>query len=197
MIKKYFKFILIFSLALNIGVIAAVSYHVARTPNRRMLSPEHRINYAQKFWKEKLNLNADQLKELEKLFKEQWEIKHAAMQKISAHRAKIFDQFQLDAPDQKVISGELAEIHLIMSELLNQLTDHLFKVKGILTPDQRKEFLKFISDRFLFEPGFENMAPPGGMHRRDRFSREHEDSQTSQTDKQRDHKAEKDDPAEK
>jgi nickel and cobalt resistance protein CnrR len=107
---------------------------------------------------EALNLTDQQKGQMEKL-RTELEKKQVAVQgKIAVLRVDLKELFQAENPDRSAIEKKMKEVSDLQHQLKINGLDHLFAVKGILTPDQQK-----IWKKHLLEMGEERMGM--GMER--------------------------------
>lgn len=91
---------------------------------------------------EALNLTDQQKVQMEKL-RTELEKKQVAVQgKIAVLRVELKELFQAENPDRSAIEKKMKEVSDLQHQLKINGLDHLFAVKGILTPEQQKEWKK-------------------------------------------------------
>lgn len=155
--KWWLKTIFIISIALNIGVVAAVAYRAANPPRRMFETPEQKLKKARFYWKKILKLTPEQSKEIEKLWVEQQKISREYTVKLSAQRKKMIELFKNDSVDTDTLKNHFTEINNIRAEMGDRLSQNLLTQRGILTHEQREKFIRIISDHL-----FPEQDRPGG-----------------------------------
>jgi Spy/CpxP family protein refolding chaperone len=115
--------------------------------------PPHRM------WME-LNLTAEQKEQLKALREEMQPIREKHMESVKAVRDKIKAELLKSDPSQNTLygyAGELGELH---KQMTKDRTDHLLKVKKILTPEQ---FSKLVEREEKMDHG-KGFGHRGGKH---------------------------------
>ncbi len=166
MMNRSFKIILIFSLALNIGVLSAVAYHIVKRPMKRWESPEYRMKRARVFWEDKLNLTPQQSDKIDELWHKRMQMSVPYIEKMRNHRIKLLELFNSENPDREKILEEIKEMNSIRSELSEKVIDMLLNQNEFLTPEQRAIYFRFMAERFLNEgepPEFREKPPRQDM----------------------------------
>lgn len=155
--KLYLKIILIFSIALNIGVLAAIGYNIKHSPFRKA---EMEVN-------KRLELTPEQKKIMDKSKMQIGKSVIASHIKLNQHRKIVLELFRAESPDKKAILMELKKVNEIRDEMSRNMIDHLLLMHKTLTPEQREKFLK-MTEKAIFQEG---MGPMQG----DRFMRRDEE----------------------
>jgi len=88
-----------------------------------------------------LGLTADQKTRLKGLREEMRDARKNNFDKIKAMREKSREELLKASPDKSALYGYAREMGELHREMAEKETDHMLKVKGILTPDQFKKLL--------------------------------------------------------
>lgn len=118
-----------------------------------------------------LNLSEQQKTQMEKL-RTELEKKQVTVQgKIAVLRVEMKELFQAENPDRGAIEKKMKEVSDLQHQMKVNGLDHMFAVKGILTPDQqkiwKKHMLQLGEERFGMGMGM-GKGPEGRMRMRGR-----------------------------
>ena len=91
---------------------------------------------------EALNLTEQQKVQMEKLRTDLEKNQVGVQGKIAVLRVELKELFQAENPDRSAIEKKMKEVSDLQHQLKINGLDHLFAVKGILTPDQQKIWKK-------------------------------------------------------
>jgi Spy/CpxP family protein refolding chaperone len=153
------KFVLVFSLLLNLSMLASAGYtyykqsryqalpmgHGFRQPG--MLVPAHLF--------EELSLKPEQLKAMqEKAMGFHTDLNRKG-QEIDRMRASLVALIQDDKPDSKAIDATVAEINRLQLEVQKTAVSHMLEFKGMLDKDQQKRFLGLIEGAMTTKAGLQ------------------------------------------
>ena len=156
-------------------VAAAVAVPLSAQPGPPDERPEHRAGRGGCVCKEDgdrmpmhgrmmeaLNLTDQQKVQMEKL-RTELEKKQVTVQgKIAVLRVELKELFQAENPDRNAIEKKMKEVSDLQHQLKVNGLDHLFAVKGILTPEQQKEWKKHMLAMGEQRMGM-GMGPEGQM----------------------------------
>lgn len=124
--------------ALCAVIIAAGIVSAQPGPKR---GPDSGKERPHRMWKD-LNLKDDQKNKLKALHDEMQKVRKKHFETVKKVRAKIKDELLKDSPSQKALygyAGELGELH---KQMTKERSDHLLKVKTVLSKEQFKKLLE-------------------------------------------------------
>ncbi|RKZ08984.1 hypothetical protein DRQ05_00535 [bacterium] len=159
------KAVLIISIVFNIAVIGAMTYGFAmrrgvpRSPLGEGVPPERLMAMRCRMMGRELGLDRDQIERVESVFvsssKEQEELR----KRLAEARAHLFELLSKDNPDEGEILERIDEISAIQGQLEGLVVKRLLKIRKILPPEQRREFLEMLRCRM------DHKGPCPGGHR--------------------------------
>jgi len=155
--KRYWLlYLVIFSLALNLGTISTLVYLRYREPTAgaaKELPPMP----MRELWGA-LKLEPEQRQALRELFPDHrrrvMEVRLALAQK----RQELFDLLQQESPADAALKAKVQEISTLQGQLEEEMTRFLLELKKRLKPEQHQAFLKLVQARL--ERG--GLGPPHG-----------------------------------
>ena len=148
--KKTLIWILIFSLLINISVIATFSYYQWFTPEKGAKPTQRQRSKREGLYK-RLGYTDEQLKKIKQQRKKLYEeIKHLKNQ-LDEHRKKIVILMQSDSISIEQIYTEIEKISNIEKSIQKKVISSLMESRTILSKDQRERFVKMIAQRMFGE----------------------------------------------
>jgi Spy/CpxP family protein refolding chaperone len=144
--RNWLLYLVIFSLALNLGTIGTFAY--LRSQDQR---PEA-VNQAQPplplraLWRE-LNMDASQRQALGSLFPEHRRKVREVRQELAQKRQELFDLIKEDHPSQSAIQAKIREISSLQGNLEEEMARFMLEFKQHLKPEQHAAFLNLVQTR--------------------------------------------------
>lgn len=138
--------ILIFSLAINLGVFATIGYELLtkkRADMHQGLSEPISLSVLRK----KLNLSESQIKTIYSHRKTIRSNMKRIRKELQIKEEVLFDLLKKTAPAQEDINVKLQEIGSLQGESQKIIIDNLIQMKNNLTPEQQKIFFFIITER--------------------------------------------------
>ncbi len=163
--RNWLLYLVMFSLALNLGTIGTLVYmrYQGKAPELAQQGPPPPLAM-RALWRE-LNLDESQRQAVRRLFP----VHHARVTEMRGElfqeRQQLFDLLKAESPDQKAIRAKVQEISALQGKLEEELVDHVLEFRKHLKPEQNAAFLKLVQTRLDKALG---PFPPGrrGGHRR-------------------------------
>ena len=143
---------LVFSVAVNIAVLATIVYHQwggCRGEGHRRTIKQQQKNFLSR----KLNLSQPQTEQIESLKQSL----AANMKKINIplykKRAELINLLIEPEPDREKINFKINEIASLQADLQRLTIDYLLKQKVLLSSEQQEKFSSLVEKRFYREAG--------------------------------------------
>ena len=132
-------FVLVFSLAINASILAAMGYHYYRDASSEKdtpcpLSPSHQHLYQQ------LNLSAAQLAEMDPLARTFHERLAKLGTVMEAKNSRLVNLLAQEKADPGLIEELRNEMASIQDEIQKEVIAHILEFKKILDPQQQEHF---------------------------------------------------------
>ena len=148
-------YLLIFSLALNLGTIGALVYgywsHPPARPDRPGLGFLRLLH--------SLNLDEQQRQVLQQHFPSHRQQLRALRQQLAAERQKLVELLSQPQPQEAEVAAQITVINNVQNALEQEMARFLLTVKAALRSDQQEVLLEQVRQR-LCDPRF--CRPPGG-----------------------------------
>ena len=160
--RNWLIYLVIFSLALNLGTIGTIVY---------LRYQDHRQSFAgsgppplpmKSLWRE-LNLDDSQRQALRHLFPEHHQKVKAVRQELTQKRQELFDLIQADATPWSAIQAKVQEISTLQGSLEEEMARFMLEFKKNLNPEQHTAFLNLLQTRLGCGPG--GVCGPDGRRR--------------------------------
>ena len=164
--RDWLIYLLMFSLALNLGTIGTIVYlryqdhpQVAASPAPPPLPPKS-------LWRE-LKMDESQRQALRRLFPEHHQKVKAVRQEFSQKRQELFDLIKAESTSWSAIQAKVQEISALQGSLELEMTRFMLEFKKYLNPEQHAAFLNLVQTRLGCGPdGACEPGGPGGGRRR-------------------------------
>ena len=145
--KNNLKIVLILSLLFNVAFIGAFGYRWYVKRNRPKFS---RRSYTKQHGriKERLNLTEEQCKQLHELRLRLSDKIQPIRKELMTERRQLTQLLMAEAYDSSAIEKQLNKISMLQNDLEKQVIYQLMEEKTVLTPEQKKHFIRMISKQF-------------------------------------------------
>ncbi len=172
--KNWLLYLVIFSLALNLGTIGALVYF--RQQDRRVAAhrepaPPLRLSFLLR----SLQLSSDQQEALNRILPAHRRQVHQLQRELARKRQELFLLLAQTEPSSETIAVRIQNISAAQGELEKEMVQFLLQLKSALTAPQQQVLLEQISRRWSSRmepaagpPGTDSVCPspaPGGRGR--------------------------------
>lgn len=153
--RNWLLYVLIFSLALNLGVIGTFAYlHWQKPPQDALPATPPPLPFRKLLGE--LNLDQQQRQILRAMAPEHWRKVKELQQELLQQRQELFDLIKKDdLPDWPAVQAKIREIGNLQLQLEEEKVHHLMDVQKNLRPEQRQVLLSQLEKRIRCcpEPG--------------------------------------------
>lgn len=156
-------YLVIFSLALNLGTISTLVYLRYYGPPPAGFRAEPPPMHMRELWNS-LNLDTDQRQALRGLFPEHMRHVHELREGLAQKRQELFDLIKSDSVPWSAIQAKVREISSLQGSLEEEMARFLLEFKKHLKPGQDAAFLNLVQTRL--GRGHGSMGPRGPGHGR-------------------------------
>jgi Spy/CpxP family protein refolding chaperone len=126
-----------------VALVAAVACYLSA----RVFGPFHTTAVSGHEWIHKrLDLTPDQQKALEPIETRFAERKRSLMSEIRSANRELAESIKQDQADSPRVSAAVERIHHAQGELQGATLEHVFEMKGVLTPEQYQKLLNLTAD---------------------------------------------------
>ena len=157
--RDWLIYLVMFSLALNLGTIGTIVYlryqdhwQLAAVPAPPTLPPKS-------LWRE-LKMDESQRQALRRLFPEHHQKVKALREELVQKRLELFDLIKNDATPWSAIQAKVQEISALQGSLEEEMARFMLAFKKNLNPEQHTAFLNLVQTRLGCGP--EGACGPGG-----------------------------------
>ncbi len=161
--KNWLVYLVIFSLALNIGTIGALLYFRFQPSPELPLMADGRPHGGFIGFLQSLNLDDEQQKLLKKTFPVHRQQIKELRQQLNQQRQKLYELINQPQPNESEIAAQITAINNIQNALEQEMARFLLELKQNLRPEQQELLLQRVGQR-LCGPG--SCGPNGGGHGR-------------------------------
>jgi Spy/CpxP family protein refolding chaperone len=155
-------YLVIFSLALNVGTIGAFAY-LRYQDGHQAAAPEPAPALPMRELLGKLNLDQEQLRTLKGLAPEHRRQVRDLRRELALKRQELTTLLKApEPPAWPTVQAKIREIGELQGKLQEEVVHHLLKVQAQLKPEQRTVVADFFEQKLMFPPEV------GGMGRRGR-----------------------------
>jgi Spy/CpxP family protein refolding chaperone len=159
--RDWLIYLVMFSLALNLGTIGTIVY--LRYQDQQKLAagpaPPPPPLLMKSLWRE-LKLDESQRQTLRRLFPEHHQKVTAVRQELALKRQELFDLIKVESTPWSAIQAKIQEISALQGSLEEEMARFMLEFKKTLTPEQHAAFLNLLQTRLGCGP--EGACPPGG-----------------------------------
>ena len=142
------KFVLVFSLLLNMSILASAGYTHYRQSRYQALPPGPGVQvfgeHVPAHLFQDLSLKPEQLKTMQQKALTFHADLNRKGQEIDQKRFSLVALIRADSPDSKAIDTTVAEINRLQLDVQKTAVAHMLEFKGMLDKDQQKRFLSLI-----------------------------------------------------
>jgi Spy/CpxP family protein refolding chaperone len=156
---NWLLYLVIFSLALNLGTVGTLLYlHFQGPPPRPAGPPPMPVR---ELWGS-LNLDPQQQQSLVRLFPEHQRQVLAARTALAQRRGELMALMQQENPPWEALRGKVQEISNLQGQLEEEMVRYMLEMKKQLKPEQRQAFLNMMQTRLeRGGPAGRRGGPPG------------------------------------
>jgi len=160
--KNWLVYLVIFSLALNLGTIGALVYFRYQTPPEFPPLDSGKPPGGLLGFLHSLNLDPEQQKLLKQNFPPHRQQIKALRQQLHQQRQRLYGLINQPAPNDAEIAAQITAINNIQNALEQEMARFLLEIKRNLRPEQQEVLLQRVEQR-LCGPGM--CGPPKEHHR--------------------------------
>ncbi|MBW1917515.1 MAG: periplasmic heavy metal sensor [Deltaproteobacteria bacterium] len=146
--RDWLVYLVIFSLALNLGTIGVVAYLHYQNKQEEVQPLKPPPPGLKGLFKE-LNLDRDQKQTLRRMFPEHRQAVMKLRQEIAQKRLELFDLLKPAEPSSEAIAAKIKEITAIQGNLENEEARFLLEMKKALRSEQQEQLLEVIGQRLI------------------------------------------------
>ena len=157
--RDWLIYLVMFSLALNLGTIGTIVYLRYQDQQKLAAGPAPPPLLMKSLWRE-LKLDDSQRQTLRRLFPEHHQKVLAARQALAQKRQELFDLIKVDSTPWSAIQAKIQEISALQGSLEEEMARFMLEFKKTLTPEQHTAFLNLLQTRLGCGP--EGACGPGG-----------------------------------
>jgi Spy/CpxP family protein refolding chaperone len=158
--RDWLLYLVIFSLALNLGTIGTIAYLRYQDHQQPAAGPPPPSPMPMKsLWRE-LNLDESQRQTLRRLFPEHHRKVTAIRQELAQKRQELFELLKVESTPWSAVQGKVQEISALQGGLEEEMARFMLEFRKNLNPEQHAAFLKLVQNRLGCGP--EGACGPGG-----------------------------------
>ncbi len=154
--RDWLLYLVIFSLALNIGAIGTFGY-LYYQGRQELAQRQAEAKPFRPLWG-RLNLDEQQRVALKDLLPEHRRRVMELRRELAQKRQELLALIKVEKPAWPPIAGKIREISNLQGSLEEEVVRFLLEIEGRLRPEQKTEFLKLVEQRV------ERMGQPFGPH---------------------------------
>jgi len=162
--RNWLLYLVIFSVALNLGTIGALVYFRYQSPSGPPPMDEGKSPRGLFGFLHALNLDPNQQKLLKQCFPAHRQEIKTLQQQLYQQRQRLYDLINQPQPNETEIAAQITAINNIQNALEQETARFLLEIKRNLRPEQQEVLLQRVEQR-LCGPG---MCGPESEHRRGR-----------------------------
>jgi Spy/CpxP family protein refolding chaperone len=159
--RDWLIYLVMFSLALNLGTIGTIVY--LRYQDQQKLAagpaPPPPPLAPNSLWRE-LKLDESQRQTLRRLFPEHHQKVKAVRQELAQKRQELFDLIKAESTPWSAIQAKVREVSALQGSLEEEMARFMLEFKKNLNPEQHAAFLNLVQTRLGCGP--EGACGPGG-----------------------------------
>lgn len=159
--RDWLIYLVMFSLALNLGTIGTIVY--LRYQDQQKLAagpaPPPPAMPMKSLWRE-LKLDEPQRQTLRRLFPEHHQKVAAVRQELAQMRQELFDLIKGESTPWSAVQAKVREVSALQGSLEEEMARFMLEFKKNLNPEQQAAFLNLVQTRLGCGP--EGACPPGG-----------------------------------
>jgi Spy/CpxP family protein refolding chaperone len=163
--RNWLIFLLIFSLALNLGAIGTFVYLRHQDQKEKAAAQPTPPLPLRALWRE-LNLDNSQRQALRGMFPEHHRKVGEIRQELGQKRQELFNLIQNDATPMSAIQAKVQEISALQGNLEEEMVRFMLAFRKTLNPQQQAAFLSKVQTRLCGPEGAcRSVGPDFGRHR--------------------------------
>jgi len=144
--RNWLLYLVIFSLALNLGTIGAFAYWRYQDRQAAALKETRGPLGLRELWL-RLNLDAEQRQALRKLTPDHHRRVAQLRRELRQKRQELFDLLKGEAPDWSALQAKIKEISAFQGRLEEEVAGFILECKKHLKPEQRAAFVDLVERR--------------------------------------------------
>jgi Spy/CpxP family protein refolding chaperone len=157
--RDWLIYLVIFSLALNLGTIGTIVYLRYQDHRELAAGPAPPPLPPKSLWRE-LKMDESQRQTLRRLFPEHHKKVKVFREELIQKRLELFDLIKNDATPWSAIQAKVQEISALQGSLEEEMARFMLEFKKNLNPEQHTAFLNLLQTRLGCGP--DGACPPGG-----------------------------------
>jgi Spy/CpxP family protein refolding chaperone len=163
--RDWLIYLVIFSVALNLGTIGTFAYLRHQDQQQRVTAQSTPPLPLRSLWRE-LNLDNSQRQALHGLFPEHRRKVDEIKQELAQKRQELFNLIQNDATPMSAIQTKVKEISVLQGSLEEEMVRFMLAFRKTLNPQQQTAFLSKVQTHLCGPEGVcRPMGPGFGRHR--------------------------------
>ena len=160
--RDWLIYLVMFSLALNLGTIGTIVYLRSQDQQKLAAGPAPPPLPMKSLWRE-LKLDESQRQTLRRLFPEHHQKVKAVRQELTQKRQELFDLMKAESTPWSAIQTKVQEISTLQGNLEEEMARFMLEFKKGLNPEQHAAFLTLLQTRLGCGP--EGACGPDGRRR--------------------------------
>jgi len=156
--RDWLIYLVMFSLALNLGTIGTIVYLRYQDHQHPAAGPPPPPMPMKSLWRE-LNLDESQRQTLRRLFPEHHQKVKAVRQELAQKRQELFDLIKAESA-WSAIQAKVQEVSALQGSLEEEMARFMLEFKKNLNPEQHAAFLNLVQNRLGCGP--DGACGPGG-----------------------------------
>jgi Spy/CpxP family protein refolding chaperone len=160
--RDWLIYLVMFSLALNLGTIGTIVYLRSQDHPQAAAGPAPPPLPMKSLWRE-LKLDESQRQTLHRLFPEHHKKVKAVRQELTQKRQELFDLMKAESSPWSVIQAKVQEISTLQGSLEEEMARFMLEFKKNLNPEQQAAFVTLLQTRLGCGP--EGVCGPDGRRR--------------------------------
>jgi Spy/CpxP family protein refolding chaperone len=157
--RDWLIYLVMFSLALNLGTIGTIVYLRSQDQQKLAAGPAPPPLPMKSLWRE-LKLDESQRQSLRTLFPEHHRKVKAVRQELAQKRQELFELIKVESTPWSAIQAKVQEISALQGSLEEEMARFMLEFKKNLNPEQHAAFLNLVQTRLGCGP--EGVCGPGG-----------------------------------
>jgi Spy/CpxP family protein refolding chaperone len=150
--RNWLVYLVIFSLALNVGTVGAFIYLRYQDQQQQVAGPAPPPIPLRSLWRE-LKMDESQRQALRGLFPAHHRKVHEIRQALTQKRQELFDLIKGDDAPWSAIKAKIQEISALQGNLEEEMARFMLEFKKNLTPEQHAAYLNLLKNRLGCGPG--------------------------------------------
>jgi Spy/CpxP family protein refolding chaperone len=144
--RNWLTYLVIFSLALNLGTMGTIFYLRHQAQTDRVAGPGPGPMPLRSLWRE-LNMDKAQRQALHQLFPEHYQKVRALRQELTQRRQELFNLIKEESTPMSAIRAKIQEISALQGSLEEEMAHFMMEFKKNLDPTQYAAFLNLVQTR--------------------------------------------------